>query len=75
MRPSPFIGARREPRSRRRPTCDYYWAFERNLRAAPTRDDDGTKPKLSETLIELATIVAGFAGVILLIDAVVTALN
>ena len=54
---------------------DYYWAFERNLRPAPTRDDDGTKPKLSETLIELATIVAGFAGVILLIDAVVTALN
>ena len=56
---------------------DYCWVFERNLRpwCTLTREDDSPRPILSDTLIELATLVAGFAGVILLVDAVVTALN
>jgi hypothetical protein len=58
---------------------DYNWVLLRNLRQPPRslseEDDSTTTPKRADRLIELATVVAGFAGVILLIDAVVIALR
>jgi len=56
---------------------DDAWVFERNLRpwCSPTRSDGSKKPQLSDTLIDLATITVGFACVIVLIDAAVSALN
>jgi hypothetical protein len=55
---------------------DYDWVLQRNLRPipAPRADDEGsTQPVLADTLIKVATAVAGFAGVMLLVGAVVTA--
>jgi hypothetical protein len=58
---------------------DYNWVLLRNLRQprslSEEDDDSTTTPRLGDRLIEIATVVAGFAGVILLIDAVVIALR
>jgi hypothetical protein len=58
---------------------DYEWATARNLRRGPVHhaddDDCGSMPVLSDTLMELAVAVAGFAGVVLVIYAVVHALR
>lgn len=58
---------------------DYNWVLLRNLRqpcSLGDEDDGGTtRPKRADKFIDLATLVAGFAGVILLIDAVVIALR
>ena len=56
---------------------DYGWVIERNLRPRRSRadEDNGPHAKLSDRLVEWTTVAAGLAGVILLIDAVITALN
>lgn len=62
----------------RNDASDYEWAAARNLRRTPandTDDDCGSMPVLSDTLMELAIAVAGFAGVVLVIYAVVNALR
>lgn len=53
---------------------DYNWVLARNLRGREMEDAD-TVPRFSDRLVEWATVVAGFAGVMLLIDAVVIALR
>ena len=54
---------------------DYDWVSRRNLRQRPVHSDDdyGVAPRLGDTLIELATMIAGFVGVILLVYAVLGA--
>ena len=55
---------------------DYDWVFRRNLRQRYLHSDDDyglPQPRLGDTLIELATTIAGFVGVILLVYAVLGA--
>jgi hypothetical protein len=54
---------------------DYDWVSRRNLRQRTLHSDDdyGPPPRLSDTLIELTTMIAGFVGVILLVYAVLGA--
>jgi len=53
---------------------DYDWAVRRNLRQSLHGSEEyRTPPRLGDTLIELTAMVAGFAGVILVILAVLGA--
>ena len=55
---------------------DYDWALRRNLRRALHGEEDyGAPPRLGGTLMELALMIGGFVGVILLISAVLGALR
>lgn len=55
---------------------DYDWVFRRNLRQRLHGEEEyTTPPQLGDTLVELALMVAGFAGVIFLITAVLGALR
>lgn len=54
---------------------DYAFALRRDSRRRGSEHDEdhGTPPRLADTLIELALMAAGFAGVILLVYAVLGA--
>ena len=56
---------------------DYDWVSRRNLRQRGLHgeDDYRSPPQLGNTVFELAILVSGFAGVILLIYAVLGALH
>lgn len=56
---------------------DYDWVSRRNLRQRGLHGDGdyGSPPQLSNTLLELAILISGFAGVIMLIYAVLGALR